>query len=1043
MGPGPSAEGRAHAASRKRQPASEGPADQRHAIIPPEDGVFRVDRGWHVTWINGPAAAFFDGTPEGLTGRVLWDFAPGLRGSESERQFRAAMEEGQPREYVGASASRPGRWIESRLFPSEEGLTVFLRDVTRRVDMQEQLREREEQLSALISQSVAGFAQTDLNGKFTLVSDRFCKITGRSREELLGRTMQEITHPDDLPANLSQFRRAIEEGRPFVVEKRYIRPDGTAVWVNNSVSVLHRTNGELYGVLAVCTDISEQRAADLAVRENEARLRALTENLPSGLVFQVATNSKGSEGRFLFISESHEKLTGVPVSAVFADPTIPHNLILPEDRERLAAAEREAVATRQPFDVEVRFRHANGDIRWTRIISAPRAMPDGSLIWDGLQIDITDQKRTEEALRKSEEELQLLTDALPVLVAYIDADLRYRFINKLAEEWFPYRREEIIGTTVQEAIGEEAYEAIAPRIRQALAGEPVSFEQFMPYRRGRPRWVRSSYVPRPGRDGTVEGFYALVEDISDEKRNREELRELNEALEKRFAEALHERKILADIVEGTDALVQVIDPDYRWLAFNRAAADEFQRVFGVRPRIGATLPEVLGGIPDHFEVIKAFWDRALAGEKFTETGSVVDPEGELLYFEMKFDTLRDAAGRPIGAYHFVQNVTARMREQERLAEAEEALRQSQKMEAMGQLTGGVAHDFNNLLTPILGCLDLLQRRQVGTEREQRMIAGAVQSAQRAQTLVQRLLAFARRQPLQMQPVDLRDLIGGMAELLSSTSGPRVQVEIDVEPDLPPARADPNQLEMALLNLAVNARDAMSDGGRLTISAHAQQVKPEQRADLEPGHYLLLAVSDTGQGMDEATLSRAVEPFFSTKGLGKGTGLGLSMVHGLAAQLGGALVIKSKPMLGTRVELWLPVSEEELPREGGQDFDERAHAATGTALLVDDEELVRASIKDMLNDLGFTVAEARSGEAALEMVQSGLEFDLLVSDHLMPGMGGAELAREVRRLRPDAAIVMVSGYADIDEIAPDLPRLAKPFQQSDLAAIIGRLRTEAG
>ncbi|MDQ3143611.1 MAG: PAS domain-containing protein, partial [Pseudomonadota bacterium] len=251
-----------------------------------------------------------------------------------------------------------------------------------------------------------------------------------------------------------------------------------------------------------------------------------------------------------------------------------------------------------------------------------------------------------------------------------------------------------------------------------------------------------------------------------------------------------------------------------------------------------------------------------------------------------------------------QRVEARTAE---LVRAQDALRQSQKLEAMGQLTGGVAHDFNNLLTPIVGSLDLLQRRGLGDAREQRLIEGALQSAERARVLVQRLLAFARRQPLLPSAVDVADLIAGMAELVASTSGPNIKLEVAVADDLPPALADPNQLEMAILNLAVNARDAMRDGGTLTIAAADEQVAPGHRSGLTPGRFVHLSVADNGAGMDDATVARAIEPFFSTKGIGKGTGLGLSMVHGLASQLGGALAVSSKPGLGTRVDLWLPVS----------------------------------------------------------------------------------------------------------------------------------------
>jgi CheY-like chemotaxis protein/two-component sensor histidine kinase len=312
------------------------------------------------------------------------------------------------------------------------------------------------------------------------------------------------------------------------------------------------------------------------------------------------------------------------------------------------------------------------------------------------------------------------------------------------------------------------------------------------------------------------------------------------------------------------------------------------------------------------------------------------------------------------------------------------------------------------------------------------------SAERAKTLVQRLLAFARRQPLQPSAVDIAALVEGMADLVDSTSGPQVKVRMEVSEDLPAAVADANQLEMALLNLAVNARDAMPEGGTLTISAAAEAVGSDHPCKLEPGRYVRLSVADTGVGMEPDVLARAVEPFFSTKGVGRGTGLGLSMVHGLAQQLGGILTIASKPGLGTRIDLWLPASET------AAETAERPAAALlpsgeGTALLVDDEELVRMSTADMLGDLGYKVVDVASAEEALKAIAGGLAIDLLISDHLMPGMNGTDLVREIRARRPGLPALLVSGYAEGDGIAPDLPRLTKPFRQADLAASIASLK----
>jgi signal transduction histidine kinase/PAS domain-containing protein len=384
-----------------------------------------------------------------------------------------------------------------------------------------------------------------------------------------------------------------------------------------------------------------------------------------------------------------------------------------------------------------------------------------------------------------------------------------------------------------------------------------------------------------------------------------------------------------------------------------------------------------------------------------------------------------------------QRVTAALEERR---QAEDALRQSQKLESMGQLTGGVAHDFNNLLSPIIGGLDLIQRTGLGGEREQRLITAALQSAERAKALVHRLLAFARRQPLQPKAIDMADLVTGMAELIASTVGPQIHVSVQISPDLPPAIADAHQIEMALLNLAVNARDAMPDGGHLRISVTWEAVGSGHRVQLKPAPYICLSVADDGVGMDKGTLARAIEPFFSTKGVGKGTGLGLSMVHGLASQLGGILNIQSLPGLGTNVELWLPISSNPVDAPEAR-LITAVGAVSGTVLLVDDELLVRLSTADMLSDLGYSVVEANSGEDALRRVDGGLRPDLLVTDHLMAGMSGVDLARELRGRIPELKVLVVSGYAEAEGLAPDLARLTKPFRLTDLTASLARL-TEA-
>ena len=644
------------------------------------------------------------------------------------------------------------------------------------------------------------------------------------------------------------------------------------------------------------------------------------------------------------------------------------------------------------------------------------------------------------AVVESEARFRTMADQTPTMMWLTDATGARTYLNT---RWY-----EFTGQDAGAGEGGGWLDAVHPDDRATagdafLAANAQHRNDRIEYRLrradGEYRWVIDAAAARFSGEGAYLGSVGSIIDIDERREMEYALREANEQLETRVAAALAERKILADLVEGTDAFVQVAGLDFRWLAINKAAADEFQRLFGVRPKVGVSMLELLAGMPDHQQAVRALWTRAFAGEEFTEIGEFGDPGRRRRFYEIKFNSLRDADGQLMGAYQFVYDVTDRVREQQRLAAAEEALRQSQKMEAMGQLTGGVAHDFNNLLTPIVGALDLLQRRGLGGEREQRLIDGAAKSADRAKTLVQRLLAFARRQPLQAVSVDMARLVSGMAELISGTTGPQIRVVVELADDLPPAKADPNQLEMAVLNLAVNARDAMPEGGTLRISVDAVTADRRHNANLAAGRYVRLSVADTGLGMDEATRARAIEPFFSTKGVGKGTGLGLSMVHGLASQLGGAVTIHSAPGLGTNVELWLPEGESaDAAAAGTAASEQKAVLGKGTVLLVDDEDLIRLSTADMLTELGYRVVEAHSAEEAQWLLSEGLTPDIMITDHLMPGMSGTDLARALQRDLPSTKVLIVSGYAEAAGIAPDLPRLTKPFRNDELAASLSGL-----
>lgn len=478
------------------------------------------------------------------------------------------------------------------------------------------------------------------------------------------------------------------------------------------------------------------------------------------------------------------------------------------------------------------------------------------------------------------------------------------------------------------------------------------------------------------------------------------------------------------------------------------------------------LEDLMRGIApdDRAPVAEALGRSIRTGEDFAVDLRFGQPDGESLWLDVRARLVRGANGSPQRFVGVASDITVRKaaeaslqglnellerRVQERTAQLRQAhdellaqiaererteaqLRQMQKLESIGQLTGGVAHDFNNLLTAVIGNLELLRKRVPSSPSSDRLIDGAMQGAQRGAALTQRLLAFARHQALDARAVDLAELVRGMDDLLRRSLGPSVTMIQDFPAGIPPAHVDANQVELALLNLAVNSRDAMPDGGTLTLALDLAET--DATRDLAAGRYVRLTVSDTGSGMDDETLRKAIEPFFSTKEVGKGTGLGLSMIHGLAQQLKGTLRLFSTPGCGTRAELWLPVAhdatEAAVPEAAAQTPDGKRHA---TLLFVDDDFLISLSTTSLLEDLGYTVLTASSGSQALEVLRAGRPIDMMITDYAMPGMTGLQLAEEARALRPGLPILLATGYADLPTHAKfELPRLHKPYQQAQLA-----------
>ena len=599
--------------------------------------------------------------------------------------------------------------------------------------------------------------------------------------------------------------------------------------------------------------------------------------------------------------------------------------------------------------------------------------------------------------------------------------------NPGAQRFKGYAADEIIGQHFSRFFSAEdrATELPARALHTARYEGKFESEGWRVRKDGTRFWAYVVIDPITAPDGELIGFAKITRDLTERKAAEETLRQNQEQFRL--------------LVQGvTDYAIYLLDPDGTVTNWNLGA----QRIKGYAP------DEIIGR---HFSQFYTEEDRA-AGlpqlalstvqreGRFEREGWRVRKDGSRFWAHVVIDPIRRENGDLLGFAKITRDITERREAQETLERTREAFLQSQKMEAIGQLTGGVAHDFNNLLMAVLGSLELMRKRLPDDPKLRSLLDNAMQGAERGAALTKRMLTFARRQELKREPVDIQELVRGMSDLLQRTLGTSVTLETRFPLALPPVLADTNQLELAFLNLAVNARDAMPNGGEIIISARQETVALGEH-NLKPGRYVRLRVNDTGAGMDATTLRRATEPFFTTKQPGKGTGLGLSMVHGLAEQFGGRFALHSKLGEGTIAEVWLPAATVEAsPAKVAVPEPKVENPPPLVVLAVDDDPLVLTNTAAMLEEFGHTCHAVSSAKQALEILESGVAIDLVITDQIMPHMTGLQLARIVRSKWPDVALVLATGYAEIEEDETvSVPRLAKPFTLAELAAQIRGMR----
>ena len=901
----------------------------------------------------------------------------------------------------------------------------------------------------LIGEVVRDAGGAVIDWRYLDVNPAWERLVGIPRERAVGRTLRELI-PGIEDVWIADVARAVTEGETVAFSRRVDLFDR---WYEGHASPL---GGDRFAVLFL--ESTARRAAEERLREGEARLRMAADAAEIGL-WDLDCGS----GR-LFWDARVRAMFGVGDDRPIVRADF-EAALHPDDRAATQKALEAALdpARRALYDVEYRTLGLDdGVVRWVAAKGRGQFDEGGRCLrFTGTAIDVGARKVAETRLAESEARFRNMADHAPVMMWVTDPSGTCTYLNR---SWYAYT-----GQTEAEGLGLGWLDAVHPDDR-GWSGEtflaanarqaPFRLEYRLRGADGRYRWFIDAAEPRMAEDGGFLGYIGSVADIHDRK-----------IAEQRLVEATRR---LDAILNNTTQAIFLMDERQHCAYMNRAA--EALTGYALAETAGRALHDVVhhtrpDGSP--YPLCECPIDQAFP-ENNQEQGEDVFVHRDGSFYPVAFTAspIRDEAGRPIGTVIEARNIEAELRAkaaleafnatlERRVAEevaaresAEAALRQSQKMEAVGQLTGGLAHDFNNLLTGITGSLELLQTR-MGQGRMtdlDRYINAAQGAARRAAALTHRLLAFSRRQTLDPKPTNVNRLVHDMEELVRRTVGPGIHLEVVGLAGLWPALIDPGQLENALLNLCINARDAMPDGGRITIETANKWIDDagSLRHDLPPGQYISVCVTDTGTGMTPDIIDKVFEPFFTTKPTGQGTGLGLSMVYGFARQSGGQVRIYSEVGQGTTVCLYLPRHY----GEAGEDDVDRRLAEAGragqgeTVLIVDDEPSVRMLVTEVLEDLGYTAIEAADSVAGLKVLQSDVRIDLLVTDVGLPGgMNGRQMADAGRECRPELKVLFITGYAENAVLGngylqPGVQVLTKPFVLETLATRIKELIADA-
>lgn len=986
------------------------------------DWFWEMDSELRFTYVSPSIERLHDLSREDLIGKTREAVAAPDLSHAAWAEHMAALKSRKPfRDFVYSRKGANGvlSWVSISGVPSFSDDGRFIgycgtgRVVTEIVETQEAIKRGRDQLQLIADNIPAIVSVLDVERRFSFVNKAVEPRFGLPTSEIIGKTFAEVAG-EERDEFLRPFHDRVLAGETIVRTDRNVSYAGADRAFQISYVPQRDEDGKVTQFVVLALDVTDHVRTASELRASEQRLTDFAE---ASVDWFWETDI---EDRFTFLSEPARGVTGINPRDVLGRRR--EDLLAADFDRSVWDAHTKNLAARLPFrDFTFLRTVESGDSRWISVSGVPVFSPEQEFIgYRGTARDVTGSIEAQRKVTRSRDELRLIADNLPALVAVMDKDLRVVFANKTASDWYARPIADIIGKTVPEAVGEAASAIVEPWHARVLSGETTTFTETIEYPDGKTREVLLSYVPQHDEDGGVSHFIALGHDVTNEKQAQERLR----VSEARLQQAAQLTKIGYYVWDSTED---------RCLY----CSEQHARTHGLTVREYQDRATALDGklsllYPGDREAYRKAIGDVRRGIALDIEYRIITPADDVRYVreivEPVFGELQMVV-REIGAS---QDVT-----EMRLAELHS--NQAQKMQALGQLTGEIAHDFNNLMTPVLLNLELIAEMAPDRDGLRQIVADTISPVRRGAELTRQLLAFGRSQTLSPIPTDVNALILGMTRMLRRTIGDRVTITTELGPTVPLAHIDPGQLENTILNLVLNARDAIGAKGNINIATMVSKITGSKKIELPPGEYVTIRISDNGSGMPEHVQRRAFEPFFSTKDTGKGTGLGLSMVYGFANQSGGSVDLMSAEGNGTLVTLRLPAATGMAATQMPQG--DIVQGDGQYILLVEDNDAVRDTTARALTRMGYHIVEARNGMEAQDLISSSTPLDLVFSDISLPGeISGIDIAILAKEIRPGVRVLLTTGYASnklVDSaLPPEVPVMMKPY---DLATLANRIR----